>query len=134
MIRKAGIVANIDRCIGCFSCEVACKQENNPPEGKQRIKVHQLGPEEINGKLYMEFIPLMTENCTLCSHRVLQGLEPFCVSSCPVQALIFGTTEGILELLETGKGYQATKLLEVDVPTEFSEALTIKEREKKPAA
>ncbi len=27
------LVIDLDRCIGCFACEVACKNENNVPLG-----------------------------------------------------------------------------------------------------
>jgi len=30
------------------------------------------------------------EKCTSCVHRVEKGIEPACVDSCPVNALVFG--------------------------------------------
>jgi molybdopterin-containing oxidoreductase family iron-sulfur binding subunit len=32
----------------------------------------------------------IVEKCTLCDHRVDQGLQPWCVDSCPTGARIFG--------------------------------------------
>jgi len=34
------------------------------------------------------------EKCTLCSHRIDQGLEPFCAKECIWGALRFTNTEG----------------------------------------
>jgi Fe-S-cluster-containing dehydrogenase component len=30
MAKQMGLVANLELCVGCFACEVACKQEHNP--------------------------------------------------------------------------------------------------------
>jgi len=100
----------LDRCIGCFACVVACKQENKLPEGNNWVKVHVLGPEEVKGKLRAEYFVTIAEDCTLCEHRIQQGLEPFCVSNCPVKALTFGTADKLLECLETKRKFQIAKL------------------------
>jgi hypothetical protein len=38
--------------------------------------------------------------CTLCSDRVNEGLEPACIKSCPIGCLHFGTKEDTQELAE----------------------------------
>mgnify|MGYP002546350990 FL=1 len=38
------IVVNLDRCTGCFGCEVACKQENDVPLGQYWSRVTPVGP------------------------------------------------------------------------------------------
>lgn len=38
------LVIDLDRCIGCFACEMACKQENNVPLGVHYNKVLSIGP------------------------------------------------------------------------------------------
>ena len=38
------LVIDLDRCIGCHACEVACKVENNVPMGVYYNKVLTIGP------------------------------------------------------------------------------------------
>ncbi len=71
------LVADIDFCFGCFACEVACKQEHNLPQGPKLMKIIQAGPNEIGGKLVMDFIPMHCRHCE----------NPPCIESCPVDAI-----------------------------------------------
>ena len=48
-MEKKSLLVDIDLCYGCFSCEVACKQEHGLAEGTNFIKVHQVGPTRIGG-------------------------------------------------------------------------------------
>ena len=111
MAELSGIIVDLDLCVGCYACEVACKQENNVPIGTRWIKVVSVGPEKLDGKPRMDFIPVMTEECTLCEHRLLQNLEPRCVENCPTEAFRFcnNATE-ILAAPQSGKRYQVCKL------------------------
>ena len=38
------IVVNLDRCTGCYGCEVACKMENDIALGEYWNKVVEVGP------------------------------------------------------------------------------------------
>jgi len=51
MAKQYGLVIDLERCIGCHTCTIACKLENGLEKGKVR-------------------------KCTLCAHRVDEGLEP----------------------------------------------------------
>jgi len=110
MAKRRGLVVNLERCTGCFTCEVACKQEHNLPEGERWIRVETLGPYEVNGELAMDFVPLATDECDLCKNRVAAGGEPFCVETCPTQALGLHNEEQILRLLRTGPRIQICKM------------------------
>ncbi len=79
--RADGIVL-VDKhtCIGCRYCVMACPY-------KARSFVHEplteQKPEVPRGKGCVE-------SCTMCVHRVDQGLQPACAESCPQQAILFG--------------------------------------------
>ena len=111
MEELSGILADLDLCVGCYACEVACKQENNVHIGTKWIKVISVGPEFFNGKPRADFFPMMTEECTLCEHRLSENLEPRCVDNCPTEALKLcnGNTE-LLAALQSGKRFQICKL------------------------
>ncbi|MFC2003173.1 oxidoreductase [Chloroflexota bacterium] len=111
MDELCGIVVDLDVCFGCFACEIACKQENDVPIGNRWIQVVAIGPKRLDGRLQMDFLPVITEGCTLCNHRLKEGLEPRCVDNCPVQALKFcrDTTE-VLAALRSGKRSHVSKL------------------------
>ena len=64
-------------CFGCYACEAACKQENNLPVGPKWIRVITVGPERVNGRLSMDFIPM---TCRHCSNAP-------CIHACPQEAI-----------------------------------------------
>jgi Fe-S-cluster-containing dehydrogenase component len=78
MISKRALLVNTDLCYGCFTCEVACKQEHRLPVGLQWIRVHKIGPKRVNGKLKMYFYPI---HCMHCS-------KPPCIDICPEDAIM----------------------------------------------
>lgn len=151
MDKRYGLVIDLERCIGCQTCTIACKLENGFEKGSG-ITVetvggpHQDTPSGIYPNLSMHYIPRMcmhcekppcadvcpegaiskrddgivlldedlctgcqvcipecpydalvlddgkdlVRKCSLCYHRVDQGLEPFCVMCCETEAIFFG--------------------------------------------
>lgn len=71
------LAVDVERCIGCHSCEVACKQEFNLPVGPQWIRVIKVGPRKIGKKLKMDFVPIFCKHCE----------KPPCIKVCPENAL-----------------------------------------------
>lgn len=151
MGKRYGLVINLERCLGCGACRLACKFENgwgkgsgirvdtvggahpNTPSGKYpNLSMYYLpvpcmhcdkpscvdtcrveaiyrredgivlvDEEKCNGcKACIEACPYgaltynsernVVKKCTLCQHRIDEGLEPFCVICCEVDALFFG--------------------------------------------
>ncbi len=72
--KKLTIVIDSGRCIDWKACMVACKVENDVPEGFWRNWINTLGGE--NGSLRTEFQP---SQCMQCD-------QPSCVAACPVDA------------------------------------------------
>jgi len=72
--KKYAIIVDAAKCIDCKACMVACKVENNVPEGFWRNWINVLGGE--NGSFRTEYQP---SQCMQCD-------DPSCVAACPVQA------------------------------------------------
>jgi len=76
-MKRLAMVIDDEACWGCNACEVACKQENNPPEGSRWIRVRSKGVQKIDGKLKLTYSPA---HCYQCS-------RPPCKDACPVKAI-----------------------------------------------
>ncbi len=70
------IVVDLDRCFGCFACEVACKQENNITVGEYWNKVLEVGPWGTAPDLHKYWLPTMCQQCE----------DAPCVHVCPTGA------------------------------------------------
>jgi len=151
MARQYGLVIDLERCIGCHTCTIACKLENGLEKGSW-VRVETIGgphrdtPSGEHPRLSMHFVPFLcmhceqppcreacpleaiykrddgivlideekcdgcqaclpacpydallydvgknvVRKCTLCAHRLEEGLEPFCVICCETEAMYFG--------------------------------------------
>ncbi len=76
-MKRMNLLTDIDLCIGCFACETACKQEHGLSVSTKWISVIRVGPEQIDGKLVMDFVPMHCRHCE----------NPPCIKSCPVDAI-----------------------------------------------
>jgi len=74
---RKSLLFNADECIGCFACEVACKQEHNIPAGEHWIRIFKVGPTKVGGKLTMHFSAI---HCMHCG-------KPSCLDACTVGAI-----------------------------------------------
>ena len=78
------IVTDLNRCVGCLACSVACKTANNVRIGNYWNKVRRVGPyTKSDGcgqfpDVDMYFMPLQCQHCT----------NPACVEVCPTGATV----------------------------------------------
>ena len=81
---RYAMAIDIDRCLGCQACLVACKAENEVPDDRYRLRMR----ETVVGRfpeLTAEFRP---EQCFHCN-------SPPCVSVCPTGAT-YQTDDGLV--------------------------------------
>ena len=85
-------VVDTKRCIGCHTCAVACKQENNVPDGIQWNRVLTEGAEMQDSSVgvYPNVTKsYLTVNCQHCEN-------PACIKVCPVGATYKDPETGIV--------------------------------------
>ena len=73
--KRYAMVIDTKLCIGCGDCVVACKMENEVPEGYCRDWI----TEEVNGVFPDLSVEYRSERCNHCSN-------PPCVFACPTGA------------------------------------------------
>ncbi len=78
---------DVERCIGCHACSVACKVENNVPLGRFRTKVYYWDTGKFP-KTKRFFLP------TLC----MQCEDTPCLKACPTSAIVRGD-DGIVKVI-----------------------------------
>lgn len=89
---RFAMVVDTQRCIGCHTCSVACKQENNLPNGIWWNRVITVGGEEMDtseGRFPDVSMQYITINCQHCEN-------PACVEACPTSAAYKRAEDGIV--------------------------------------
>ena len=88
---------DLQRCIGCWTCSMACKVGNNLPDDEYRIIVRTNGsgagidrPQGVYPDLRMNWMPIYQTSCTRCAQNLKDGDPQYCVMDCPTDALAFG--------------------------------------------
>jgi len=108
------ILVDLEKCVECHACEIACKQENGLTGGDQWIRLVTIGPETVGGRLFADYYPVINGGCHFCQDRISQGFEPFCVTVCPTKALRFCGAAEVLMALRSKKRYQVCRIAEVE--------------------
>lgn len=121
---KWGLVVDIDRCIGCEACVVACQAENNVPINEEHLFRERRALEWIRIERYWEgefpnvkarYIPVMCQHCenapcepvcpVYATYHNNQGLNVqvynrcigtrYCANNCPYQVRFFNYWEPV---------------------------------------
>ncbi len=82
---KYGMVMDLDRCIGCNACVIACKVEHNTPQGINFTKILE---QEIGSypDVKRQFLPVMCNHCD----------DAPCIDVCPTKATYAREDDGIV--------------------------------------
>ena len=117
------IATDLNRCVGCLACSVACKVVNDVPIGSYWNKVLRVGPNPIEGgsghfpDVEMYYLPLQCQHCadpecvrvcpTGASHKLADGTVQidkskcigcqFCAMACPYNVRYLNEEEGVVE-------------------------------------
>jgi Fe-S-cluster-containing dehydrogenase component len=92
---RYALVIDLDRCIGCWACAIACKMKNNLAEGEWWLRVDTVTsdqrdlPDNRSADQRTLYRPVI-ERCSYSAQQATRGRLPDCVKACPVEAMRFG--------------------------------------------
>jgi tetrathionate reductase subunit B len=69
-----GMIIDLERCVGCHACTIACKAEWDIPVDFNRNWVFRMGPSWVGNELASTYYPGLCNQCN----------DPVCVPECPV--------------------------------------------------
>lgn len=81
-MEQYALIIDYEFCTGCHACEVACRKEHDFPIDEWGIRLTEQGPVKFGGEWMWNFIPIPTNLCDLCMHRIEEGKRPSCVHHC----------------------------------------------------
>ena len=86
---RLALMIDLERCIGCKSCEAACKQEHGLGPGEYRNKVVWLGD---SSGVALDFLTVTCQHCE----------RPACLRACPVnpKAIVKNPETGVVSVVE----------------------------------
>jgi Fe-S-cluster-containing dehydrogenase component len=82
---RSGMVIDTAKCVGCMDCVVACKTENEVPEGFHRDWIVQ----DVIGSFPTRHMEIRSERCNHCD-------TPPCVYCCPTGASHIHSMGGVV--------------------------------------
>ncbi|OUO88362.1 4Fe-4S ferredoxin [Gordonibacter sp. An230] len=119
---RAVIVTDLNRCVGCLACSVACKAVNGTELGEFWVKVLRVGPNPRSEgasfpNVEMYYLPVGCQHCadpecvkvcpTGASHKLEDGTVQidkskcigcqFCAMACPYNVRYLNEEEGVVE-------------------------------------
>lgn len=87
-----GFYFDAESCIGCRTCQIACKDAHNLPVGTNyRVVRSFCTGDGVTPRMY--HVSLAMEGCNLCADLREVGEDPACVAACPMRCLEFGDTD-----------------------------------------
>lgn len=99
-------VLDVDRCIGCWACAVACRMKNELPDGVWWVRVETIGgaardtSQGTFPKVHKQYRPVI-ERCTYSPEDIAIGRQPACAAACPTDVFEFGDSADPLSSVST---------------------------------
>ena len=110
-MRRLSLIIEDEKCWGCKTCEVVCKQEINVPDGVKLIAVEEEGPEMIGNQPFFQYRLAVCRHCDdpacadVCSEAAIRKRDDgivvldqaccsgcqSCIDACPYDAIDFDT-------------------------------------------
>ena len=99
---RKGLLVEVEYCVGCYACAIACRQEHGFDENTWGICVDEKIFEEPNGHVQIDFVPYPTDLCDLCAARIGSGEDdkPACVHNCMTHCMHYGEVSELAKKLE----------------------------------
>ena len=128
---RNAIVVDLDRCSGCFSCEIACKMENGIALGSYYNKVMTVGPFGDFPRIQQYFLPVHCQQCenAPCVHVCPTGASyrdpdtnvvlvdkakcigcKYCMMACPYGVRSWNKEERVVECTTARVGRASTAI------------------------
>ena len=85
-MNKRYVIQDQERCIGCLSCEIYCKENKQLPEGPRLCQIFMLGRRVVRGLPREAFVYL---GCFHCEKAA-------CVAACPTGAMQKREADGVV--------------------------------------
>ncbi len=105
---RYGLIIDLRRCVGCRTCELACRQAFAIPVPECRLRIEDLGPAETSSSMARTF---HARQCVHCA-------QPACVDACPVapQDLIVTGADGNKTIIQARATWKepATGIVRID--------------------
>ena len=83
---KRYVIQDQERCIGCLSCEIYCKENKQLPDGPKLCQIVMLGQRSVRGLPREAYVYM---GCFHCE-------KPVCVAACPTSAMKKRDADGIV--------------------------------------
>jgi Fe-S-cluster-containing dehydrogenase component len=95
---RVGMLIDLKRCTGCFSCQTACRETNGYSYDEYWLQVVRRDPVLVDGELRMYHI--LAPSLDKCAECVARESPPLCEKVCMGKALFVAPVEKLLPLME----------------------------------
>lgn len=98
MAKKIGVLVDLDYCVGCAACQLACQDYYQLPVTETYMRCFLGKPDIVDGKaeMFMSPYPYRLDRCAYCLEKE-EGEAP-CAAICIAKALHVGEIDEMEEL------------------------------------